>query len=121
MRKFLSLFLRIAWLAICIAVLMAALRGYRGNSDWQVEEGLFAEMIALGFPSSLLVMGGLMVAGFVFQRFGTNLPSPSQHEMIACWFAFVAVGCIQWFLIVPYLFRRWRRKQVASLPHVRFA
>jgi hypothetical protein len=96
---------------------MAALRGYRGNSDWQVEEGLFAEMIALGFPSSLLVMGGLMVAGFVFQRFGTNLPSPSQHEMIACWFAFVAVGCIQWFLIVPYLFRRWRRKQVASLPH----
>ena len=52
---------------------MAALRGYRGNSDWQVEEGLFAEMIVLGFPSSLLVMGGLMVAGFVFQRFGTNL------------------------------------------------
>jgi hypothetical protein len=108
MRRFLGLFTRFAWLAICVAALVGALQGYRGKSDWQVEEDLALEMTVLGFPASLLVVIGFMLAGFVLERFGISLRSSSRAEMIATWFIFVLAGCIQWFLVVPYLIRSWR-------------
>ena len=108
MRKVIGFALRFAWLAICVAALVGALRGYRGKSDWRMEEGLGAEMIVLGFPASLLVAIGFMAVGFVLERFGISLPSSTRAEMITTWLIFVAGGCIQWFVVVPYLVRRWR-------------
>ena len=97
-----------AWLAICVAALVGALRGYRGQSDWRREEGLAAEMMVLGFPASLLVAVGFMTVGFVLGIFGTNLPSSSRAEMVMTWIIFVLAGCIQWLVVVPYLIRRLR-------------
>lgn len=100
--------MRFAWLGICVAALVAALRGYRGASDFMVEEGLALEMMALGFPASLLVWMGFAIVGFTLERFGLSLPSSSRPEMIATWFLFVIAGYVQWFVVVPYLIRSWR-------------
>ena len=109
MRRFFGLFTRFAWLAICIAALVSALHGYRGKSDWQVEEGLAAEMIVLGFPSSVLVAICFTLFGFVLEKLGIGLPSSSGAEMIATWIIFAIAGYIQWFLVIPYLVRSWRK------------
>jgi hypothetical protein len=73
-----------------------------------MEEGLGSEMMVLGFPASLLVAIGFMAVGFVLERLGISLPSSSRAEMITTWLIFVVGGCIQWFVVVPYLVRRWR-------------
>jgi hypothetical protein len=39
MKKALRVLVRIAWVAICIIALVNAHKGYRGTSDWQMEEG----------------------------------------------------------------------------------
>jgi hypothetical protein len=114
MRKFLGLFARLGWLALCVIALVSALHAYRGKSDWQVEEGLAAEMMVLAFPSSFLVVIGFMTIGFVLERFGVGLPSPSPAEMVATWFIFVIAGYFQWFLVIPYLIRRWRSVRIAG-------
>jgi len=107
-RWFLGLFARFAWLGICVAALVAALRGYRGASDFMVEEALALQMMALGFPSSLVVWIGFVVVGFTLERFGLSLPSSSRPEMIATWFLLVIAGYTQWFVVVPHLIRSWR-------------
>jgi hypothetical protein len=119
MRRFLGLFMRFAWLAVCIVALFGALRGYEGKSDWKMEEGLASEMMILGFPASLLVALCFMAVGFLLQQFGlgVSLPFASRVEMITTWLIFLIVGYIQWFLILPYLIRRWRNaRKVRSTP-----
>jgi hypothetical protein len=108
MKRFLGLFTRFVWLTICVVALIGALRGYQGKSDWKMEEGLAFEMLVLGFPVSLLVALGFVTVGLLLQQFGISLPSSSRAEMITTWLIFVIAGCIQWFIALPYLIRRWR-------------
>jgi hypothetical protein len=107
-RGFLGLFVRFVWVGICVAALVAALRGYRSASDFMVEEALALQMMALGFPASLVVWISFVVVGFTLDRFGLSLPSSSRPEMIATRFTFATAGYIQWFVVVPYLIRLWR-------------
>ena len=69
MKRFLGLFARFAWLAICIAAPVGALRGYQGKSEWNMEGGLGLEMMVLGLPASFLVMIGFIAVGFILERF----------------------------------------------------
>lgn len=85
-----------------------AYRGYRGISDWQIEEGLGLEMVLLSFPASLLVVLALMVTGILLGMFGHALPASSRPEMIATWMFVVLAGYVQWFIVVPKIPRRRR-------------
>jgi hypothetical protein len=104
-RWFLGLLMRSAWLGICVTWLVAALHGYRGASDFMVEEALALQMMAVAFPASIAVWIGFAVVGFTLERFGLSLPSSSRPEMIATWLLFAIAGYIQWFVVVPYLIR----------------
>jgi len=53
------------WLAMCPAALIHALRNYQGTSDGEMEEWLAFQMMALSFPSSLIVAAGLFLTGAV--------------------------------------------------------
>ena len=95
------------WVAICLLALMEAHQGYRGASDWQVEEGLAFEMLILSFPSSFAVAIGLVLVGAILGLFGFALPASSKLEMSCTWLLFVVAGYVQWFVLVPrFLARR---------------
>jgi hypothetical protein len=96
---------RLAWFTLCITALIAALKRYSGSSDWQTEEALFLEMMALSFPSSVGVCLGITGAGALLGLFGTTLPMPSRTEMVCFFVLFVAAGYVQWFIIFPRLFK----------------
>ena len=109
MKKVLGVLARIAWLAICVTVLVGAHKGYQGTSDWQMEEGLAFQIMVLSFPSSFLVAVGLALAGAILGLFGLALPASSKLEMTATWFLFVLAGYAQWFVLLPrFLLRRKR-------------
>ncbi len=58
MRKVVLIGIRLAWLAVCLTVLIGALKAYQGKSDWEMEEGLAFQMAVLSFPASLVVAAG---------------------------------------------------------------
>jgi hypothetical protein len=109
MKNALGAILRIAWVAICVIALVNAQKGYRGISDWQMEEGLAFQMLVLSFPSSFIVAVGLALTGAMLGLFGLALPSPSKVEMTATWFLFVVAGYAQWFVLLPGFLKRSRR------------
>jgi hypothetical protein len=112
MKKVLGVLVRIAWVAICVIALVNAHKGYRGISDWQMEEGLAFEMLVLSFPASLVVAVVLALMGAILGLFGLALPSSSKVEMTATWFLFVVAGYAQWFILLPrFLHRRDRRSE----------
>ena len=104
-----GVFVRIAWLAICVMALVYAHHAYLGSSDWEMEEGLALQMMVLSFPSSFLVAVGLALTGAILGLFGHALPAPSKLEMTATWFPFVVAGYVQWFILLPR-FLRWRKE-----------
>ena len=63
MKKILWIAAQAIWISICVVALIEAYKGYRGLSDWQLEEGLGFEMIVLSFPASLLVIAGFIFTG----------------------------------------------------------
>jgi hypothetical protein len=110
-KKIIWILAQVLWLAICFAALIDANKSYRGTSDWQVEEGLGFEMIALSFPAPLVVVAGFMLTGMLLGLFGLALPASSKPEMIATRVFFVVAGYIQWFLVLPRIPKWWKNAQ----------
>jgi len=109
MKKVISILVRILWLSICIAALVDAHIGYQGNSDWKLEEGLAFEMLILSFPASFVVVAVLILLGEGLRLFGLALPGSNRAEMTITWLLFVMAGYIQWFLLLPKLWRSKRK------------
>lgn len=102
---------RLAWLAICLTALIASHRAYHANSDWKTEEYLALEMMVLSFPASFLVVAGLILAGATLGLFGLALPPSSKIELTVTWLLFVFSGYIQWFAVIPRLWRKTRSRR----------
>ncbi|WP_293998497.1 hypothetical protein [Sphaerotilus sp.] len=105
------------WLVTCCAVLAFTLYAYTPGprSDAGI---LFAgAMSALTFPSGLLVSGA--IAMLVVINDG-DLPVPISDlppwiGFTVLWFAFCAVGYLQWFKLIPWLWRKIRPSPVAKV------
>jgi hypothetical protein len=50
--KTIGILIRVVWLAVCVAALVLAFKGYDGSSEWRVEGGR-GESIIFGTPPSL--------------------------------------------------------------------
>jgi hypothetical protein len=109
MKKSLGVLVRVAWVAICVIALVNALKGYRGTSDWQMEEGLAFQMLVLSFPASFVVVIGVVLTGAILSLFGLALPSSSKAEMTTTWVFFVVAGYAQWFVLLQRFLKRRRR------------
>jgi hypothetical protein len=108
-RKALGILARIVWLAICLASLVYAYKGYQGSSDWKIEESLAFEMMVLSFPASFAIAAGLILTGVGLGFLGLALPSSSKPEMTTTWLLLVVAGYVQWFVVVPRLSRLWQK------------
>jgi hypothetical protein len=111
MKRAILIAVRLAWLAICLTILIDARRAYQGNCDWKTEETLAFEMMVLSFPASFLVVAGLILAGATLGLFGLALPPSSKAEMTATWLFFVVAGYAQWFVLAPKLWRKTRNRR----------
>jgi hypothetical protein len=105
------------WLVMCCAVLAFTLYAYAPGprSDAGI---LFAgAMSALTFPSGLLVSGVIAMLATVNDG---DLPAPISDVppwvgFTVLWLAFCAVGYLQWFRLIPWLWRKLRSSPVAGV------
>ncbi|MFT3664281.1 hypothetical protein [Piscinibacter sp.] len=100
------------WLVLCCAVLSLTLYAYEPGprSDAGV---LFAwAMLALTFPSGLLVSGSIAILANIND--GTLLAlindAPPWIGFTILWLAFCAIGYLQWFRLIPWFWRKLRRQ-----------
>ena len=98
------------WLVMCCAVFAFTLYAYAPGprSDAGI---LFAgAMAALTFPSGLLVSGaGAMLATMNEGELPALISDlPPSVGFAVLWLAFCAVGYLQWFKLIPWLWRKLR-------------
>ena len=110
-KKVIGILTRLTWVGVCVFLLVAAERGYIGKADPEMEEGLAAEMIVLGLPTTLACSVAFALTGLLLERLGLALPGPSRAEMFVFWLIFLLAGYFQWFLAVPWIARSLRKRE----------
>jgi hypothetical protein len=108
----------VLWLLVCCLVLGASLWLYAPGpqSDAIV---LFAwAMLALSFPTGLAV--SIVVSVVLFAADAANLADgihvPVWLGLPLVWLAFCAAGYFQWFVAIPWLWRRYRSATAKTGP-----
>ena len=98
---------KIAWLSLCIIALTFPLRDFH-NGEAHALFGIY--MVILTFPVGFALVNLVVLIGFSLDRFfGLALP-PNEVMLIPLWLSFVALGYYQWFVLVPFFWRKWRAR-----------
>ena len=103
---------RAIWVVLTVAVLLVTLYGFDGKPNSDIGIFLAWSMLGLAFPSSLLValvLSGLSIAS---ENFFSVIPT-SYPMLSLTWACFFAAGYWQWFVFVPWLWRKWKTRRPA--------
>lgn len=96
--------LRFAWLGLCLAVLVMIL-----SAGPNPEQGIIwaYAMLAITFPMGFAAAYLVAFIGFLLENlFGYIIPYDPIAN-IATWVLFVAFGYMQWFILLPWLLRKF--------------
>ena len=99
------------WLACCFAVLAFSLFQIYVNDVEDATIVMVWSMVALSFPSGLLV--GFLLGGLSYglHRMGLDVTGDGGVAVsLALWMTFVAAGYFQWFIIVPKIRRAFNKR-----------
>ena len=94
---------KVAYVLLSIALLVFILKSK--EHDALDASGLF--LMALSFPSCYVVAAIFASFFYAWQHFAGTFPnSPDIVLGIVGWLAFVPVGYFQWFVLIPWVWRR---------------
>ncbi len=73
-------------------------------------------MLCLAFPASLLVAGLITVLILLQEQFGASFLNAggSYAGYLAAWLCFFTAGYAQWFVLAPWLWRRWKEERARN-------
>ena len=102
--------LLVTWSLLAVGTLAWSLYTFRyidsrPNSD--AETLLYGIMAILTFPAGPLVV---MAVGAAFWAVNTPASSVTLSRLVAVWIAMVFGGYLQWFHLMPWLYRSVKRK-----------
>jgi hypothetical protein len=107
-----SKFTRWVWLAVSLAALLAAML-FASQPMPDASKGadmlLAYIMVILSFPAGLLAPFVLMAVSSFLWKDGSNLAG-----LTGMWLCFLVAGYVQWFVLVPWLWRKWKTRRLAS-------
>lgn len=94
-----------AWAVAMAAALCVMLSSYSHIDGHDTEIiGLYL-LLALGFPSSLMIVSASSVAAWALPHY---FQGSSAAPVGAMWVAAFAMSYWQWFVLTPWVVRRWR-------------
>lgn len=107
-----TLVLKALWTLLALGVLVLTFSIYDGTpATRDAELILLYGMMALSFPTSyacLLILGAL---GFFAEKWWGSLSINSGYAtLIVEWLALFVVGYLQWFVLLPWLWRKWKAR-----------
>lgn len=102
-------FFLLLWIALVLSVLAWTLISYGSAPDAQLENEVLLRhgllMLALTLPSGWLLSA---LFGLVFSLLGFDLVGVG--DAIAVSIACAIAGYLQWFVLLPWLWRKWRSR-----------
>jgi len=105
---------RAIWTIVALIVLLVTLYGFDGKPSSDIGVLLAWSTLALAFPVSLLV--ALILAGISIaseQVFSAVIPT-SYWWIAISWLCFFVAGYWQWFVLLPWLWRKWKARRSAG-------
>jgi hypothetical protein len=100
-----------------VGVLILAQYGYDGTPNSDADEAQIYLMLFLAFPSSLvaLTLGGIVA--LCLESLGAPLGATSRLELLSVWIVFFVAGCLQWFVVIPLAWSKWKSWRNSRLTH----
>jgi hypothetical protein len=101
--------LKLIWLAAAVVTLVIALAAFTPTPDSEVTGTLIFCMFILSFPAGWAAYAGVTLLA---DQFG-----PIYHSRVLlteAWLLFVIAGYVQWFVVLPFLFRCFRQLRGSS-------
>ena len=103
--------LKLAWVLIAFAALVASLILFDGRPNSDADILLGYAMLALSFPMGMLMAATLSVLARMLVEAGGYVFTTSYLALIVEWLVFFIVGYLQWFVLVPRVWRWWETRR----------
>jgi len=105
-----STFGKALWVAASLLVLYVTLEAFATSGDARVIDVLFLLMLYLSFPAGIAVPAALYALDVVFSYW----VEISFLSLALEWVAFFCLGYLQWFVLLPWLWRKWKARRARS-------
>jgi hypothetical protein len=108
--------LKIAWVLCSVATLAVTLSRYSSGPASDIGIFLVYGMLFLAFPVSILVAGLLALIALLQARFEVpllDIIGSNDVGFFVMWLAFFVAGYMQWFVLLPWLWRKWKARRGA--------
>lgn len=113
--------LKMVWILCSVAVLVVTLVRYAPGPASDIGVFLVYGMLFLAFPVSLLVAGLFALMALLQEQLEVpllDLIGSNYVGFSVMWLAFFVAGYLQWFVLVPWLWRKWKTRQARNaIPH----
>jgi hypothetical protein len=94
------------WIALAVVALLVTLYGFDGKTDSEVWIILTWSMLVLSFPASLIVSLARLILSMAIET--------SYLSLVVEWVTYFILGYWQWFVLLPWLWRRWKTRRGAA-------
>lgn len=103
------------WLLLATGTFLLTLSLYNGTATTSDSELILVYgMIVLSFPSSLLILLAVGLFGHLAVAAGVEFSIPTNYLVLTIeWIVFLCSGYLQWFVLIPRAWRRWKRRSGA--------
>lgn len=107
-------FAKAIWITLGVIVLFVTLYRFDGKPNSDIGVFLAWSMLALAFPSSLLVAGAFTGISIAAESFFSTVIPTSYWWIAITWLCFFVVGYLQWFVLLPWLWHKWRAQRTTG-------
>jgi len=104
------------WIVLCAYVLAAYWLHELAWIDSEVYTVFFLKMTALTFPSGMLVVtiGEYVVIGLKSIGLDLSLYFSQKFTVLIIWAVMTISGLLQWFFVIPKVYKSFQKKRVAG-------
>jgi hypothetical protein len=99
-----------AWIGIAVVVLLVTLSGFDGYGNGDIWIFLTWAMLVLAFPVGLVISLAHVVLDLGF----SITIGPSYFSLVIEWLAYFGLGYAQWFVLLPWLWRKWKARRAGD-------
>lgn len=102
--------LMLLWTLGAVMALIASLIIYDGKPNSDADLVLGYAMLALSFPLGFVISVAANLLGQIAYATAGYVFTTNYVSIIVTWFIFFIAGYVQWFVLLPWLWRKWKAK-----------
>ena len=94
--------------------LLVSLVAYDGKPNSDADLLLGYAMLTLSFPLGLVLAAASSLLGQIVYAATGHIFTTSYASLVVTWLVFFIAGYLQWFVLLPWLWRKWKARQAGG-------